>query len=659
MLRNLSIRGKLVLINLLSSGTAAMVACALFLHYGIVTAWHLSAVVSVSSVLAFLLVWKLQGIISGPIEQLAETVQTILEEKNFTIFATRSGNDELGRLIDGFNEMLAEIQRRDAQLKAHRNSLEQDVQQRTEELRALNSQLLAARDRAEAASRAKTAFLANMSHEIRTPITAIVGCADLMLEPSLGPGERQEHLQIIRRNAQHLAELINDILDISKIEAGKMSIERTECDLPRLTGEVVSLMRWRAVSKGLEFKLAFDGPVPRIINTGPLRLKQVLMNIVGNAIKFTERGSVTLRVACRTQGGSAAITFAVTDTGIGMSGEQMEHLFQPFSQADGSTTRRFGGTGLGLVICQRLVKLLGGQITVQSQPGVGSTFTVSIDGGPVDATQMVENPSEAFANTPPAQLAEELPALRGRVLLVEDGVDNQRLISAQLKAAGATVEIAANGRQAVEMALSRRYDLIVMDMQMPELDGYGATAQLRQQGMQVPIIALTAHAMSDDRDKCIRAGCTDYLAKPVDRQQLLRTLAQHMPTSAEPAAQPSEQTPQLTARPVLRSKYAGDAQMQDLLVRFVGGLPERVSRMVDSLHKGELEDLRRLLHQLKGAGGGYGFAPITAAAAEAESAVKTGQAIEAITAQVNGLVELIRTVEGYDPAREAQTGTQA
>jgi len=651
-LRNLSIRGKLVLINLLSNGAAALAACALFLQYGIMTAWHLAAVVSVSSVLAFLLVWKLQRIISGPIERLAETVQTILEEKNFTIFAARGGNDELGRLIDGFNEMLAEIQRRDAQLKAHRNSLEQDVQQRTEELRALNAQLLAARDRAEAASRAKTAFLANMSHEIRTPITAIVGCADLMLEPSLGPAERQEHLQIIRRNAQHLAELINDILDISKIEAGKMSIERTVCDLPRLTGEVVSLMRWRAISKGLEFRLLFDGPIPRHIHTGPLRLKQVLMNILGNAIKFTERGSVTMRVSCRPEGNGSTITFAVADTGIGMSREQMEHLFQPFSQADGSTTRRFGGTGLGLVICQRLVKLLGGQITVESQPGVGSTFTVSIDGGPVDATQMVENPSEAFANPAAAQPAEEPPGLQGRILLVEDGVDNQRLISAQLKAAGATVEIAANGRQAVEMALSRRYDLIVMDMQMPELDGYGATAQLRQQGLQLPIIALTAHAMSDDRDKCIRAGCTDYLAKPVDRQNLIRTLGRYMPASGAPPV-PQEAAAAGGTAAILRSKYADDEQMRDLLAKFVGGLPDRVSRIMDSLHRGELEDLRRLLHQLKGAGGGYGFAPITAAAAQAESAIKTGQAIDAITAQVNELVELIRTVEGYDPAKEA------
>jgi signal transduction histidine kinase len=332
--------------------------------------------------LAFFLASRLQRFISQPIQHLADTARAVSADKDYTVRATKTGNDELGQLTDGFNDMLDQIQLRDAGLKAHQDHLEELVEHRTEQLQKVNADLSAARDRAEAASRAKSNFLANMSHEIRTPMTAIVGYSDLMLEPSQTLSDRQDCLQIIRRNGRHLMALINDILDISKIEAGKMTVERIACDLPHLVVDVASLMRPRAVDKGLDFRLLFDGRIPQHITSDALRVKQILMNLLGNAIKFTSSGLVALKVDCTPIGGDdSEVRFSITDTGVGMTAEQIARLFQPFTQADESMSRKYGGTGLGLTISQRLVRIMGGDIDVDSEPGFGSTFVVDL---PVD-----------------------------------------------------------------------------------------------------------------------------------------------------------------------------------------------------------------------------------------------------------------------------------
>ena len=382
---------------------------------------------------------------------------------------------------------------------------------------------------AEAASRSKSAFLANMSHEIRTPLSAIVGYADLLVDPAADPAsdERAAAPDGIRRNARHLLGLIGDILDVSKIEAGKMAVERLPVDLPQLVAEVASLMRPRAVAKGLSFGVAFDGPVPRTVHTDPLRLKQVLVNLIGNATKFTAAGSVTLRVAC-----GSTLSFVVVDTGIGMTADQAHRLFQPFTQADESTTRRFGGTGLGLTISRRLAELLGGGLTVTSTPGRGSAFTATVDPGDLAGVDRLTGLTEAgLRPVEPAAADGDLPRLDGRrVLLAEDGEDNQLLIGFYLRRTGAELTVADNGRIALDRAVAaaaagRPFDLVLTDMQMPELDGYGLAAALRRGGLTVPIVALTAHAMAGDRERCLAAGCTDYLAKPVDRVALVRMIA--------------------------------------------------------------------------------------------------------------------------------------
>ena len=394
---------------------------------------------------------------------------------------------------------------------------------------AVEAELRAAKEAAEAASVSKSAFLANMSHEIRTPMTAIIGFGDVLADPDRTPSERADAVAAVRRNGRHLLQLVNDILDVSKIEAGQMAVERLPVELTRLVADVVDLTRPRAVEAGLRFAVRYDGPVPRTIRTDALRVRQVLTNLLGNATKFTTPGgSVSLTVSARATAAGDAVRFDVADTGCGITPGQAERLFRPFTQADESTTRKYGGTGLGLTISRRLARLLGGDVTVTSTAGVGSTFTATVDAGDLTGVEPVAGP-DAHAADPVAPPPAPLPRLDGRrVLLADDGFDNQMLIGLYLRTAGAVVTTVDNGRRAVDAAVAARdqgrpFDLVVTDMQMPELDGYAATAELRRLGFTaVPVIALTANAMSGDRDRCLAAGCTDYLTKPVDRGPLLR-----------------------------------------------------------------------------------------------------------------------------------------
>ena len=501
-----------------------------------------------------------------------------------------------------------------------------------------------AKEAADAANRAKSEFLANMSHEIRTPVTAMVGFADLMLDPDQTQSDRIDGLQTIRRNAKHLLEVVNEILDLSKIEAGRMTVENIGTELPPLLSDVMSIMRPRATEKGLDLNLRFSGTVPRSIVTDPVRAKQILMNLVGNALKFTEHGKVDIVVSSDPQ--AHLLKFEVSDTGIGITREQIPKLFEPFTQADGSTTRRFGGTGLGLAISRRLALMLGGDISIQSVPGTGSTFTASIAGlGDNLADRCQLEDALVIPQSGPDPFQEPIT---GRILLAEDGKDNQRFISAMLRKAGAEVVIAEDGRIAVEKARSQEFDLILMDMQMPELDGYAATGLLRSRGFARPIIALTAHAMADDRAKCINAGCTDYLTKPVDRKQLIATVARHIASfrsmhDAAPAAKPS-----IDKEHAIVSTCENDPVMADVLMEFIADLPAQVASLQSLLESHNLAALRVAVHQLKGAGGSYGFQTLTDAAAIAEQSLKSDAPIESIKAQVDSLCGLIRRVRGFD-----------
>jgi len=422
--------------------------------------------------------------------------------------------DKQGRPVSfvGVAEDVTERMRAEQELRDYASSLE-----------AANKAIQAGKKAAEAANQAKSNFLANMSHEIRTPMTAILGFADILLDnPSRN--EALESAQTIKRNGEYLLSLINDILDLSKIEAGKFEVQRLACSPRQIAGDVVALMTVRADAKGLPLTLECGGTVPAEVQTDPIRLRQILVNLVGNAIKFTEVGQV--RLVMRMDDASAdgpKLVFDVIDTGIGMSEEQMALLFRPFSQVDSSATRRFGGSGLGLAISKRVAEMLGGDVAVRSRPGQGSTFSFSVQ---------IEQGGGMAANPVPAATAPARPArqkLACRILLAEDGLDNQRLIVFLLRKAGAEVEVVENGQIACDTALAARqagnpFDIILMDVQMPVMDGYEATRRLRNAGYKPPIIALTAHAMAGDCQKCLDAGCDDCVAKPIDPKRMVAIL---------------------------------------------------------------------------------------------------------------------------------------
>ncbi len=432
------------------------------------------------------------------------------------------------------------LQLANAELEAQKQSL----QEQQAALRAINEELNAARAAAEAAARSKGAFLANVSHELRTPMTAVLGFTELLADPDLGAAERSEYLATIRRNGEHLLALINDLLDLSKIEADKLVVERVPCAPRVLVEEVISLVRVRARTKGLDLTAEYVWPLPERVTTDPVRLRQVLVNLVGNAVKFTERGHVRLvmRMVEPTDNEPAALAFDVIDTGIGLTAEQLQRIFDPFAQADTSTTRRFGGTGLGLAISKRLAEALGGRLTARSTPGCGSTFTVTIDPGPLDGVRWLAGPEDVpHRQTATPTALSDGPA-NGRVLLAEDGPDNQRLITLLLRKAGLDVTVVEDGAAAVRaaqdaVAAGTPFDVILMDIQMPVMDGYAATRELRRAGYRGVIVALTAHAMAQDRDRCLACGCNDFASKPIDRAALLDVVRRYIP-GARPAVTP-------------------------------------------------------------------------------------------------------------------------
>lgn len=500
------------------------------------------------------------------------------------------GNDEIGTLARSFNvlakrlnlayeSMDARVQERTAQLALANNALEienterkraenklreyadllkyknveleaqkEELLAQQEELKWINRELKVATDAATAANSAKSEFLANMSHEIRTPMTAVSGYTDLMLDmiyscPTCSNGAAcsikhtgHEYLSSIRRNGDHLLQLIDDILDLSKVESGKLSIERTPCSPLEIMEEVQSLMKVRADSRGLSLTAMTVGPMPEKILSDARRIKQVLINLVGNAVKFTSSGSVIIKAQVVDDLGLQKLAFSISDTGVGIRSDQMGRLFKPFSQLDTSASRQFGGSGLGLAISQRLAELLGGSITVQSESDKGSTFTFTVDTGPLSEQKMIasDGPIPACsAPVPAASASTKSQLLKCRILLAEDGPDNQKLISFLLQQAGAQVQICDNGQLAVEavQAAEQRgepFDVVLMDMQMPVMDGYRATRTLREQGYTRPILALTAHAMVSDRKKCLDAGCDEFATKPIDRRRLIQLIDNHV-----------------------------------------------------------------------------------------------------------------------------------
>jgi signal transduction histidine kinase len=460
-------------------------------------------------------------------------VLTGLDDENTGLEAIRSGAEDYLVKGDGLEYTLVRTIRYAIERKKAKTSLVEAKQ----ELERINARLVKATAtanemaaEAEKADAAKSQFLANMSHEIRTPMNAIIGFSEVLEEEPLTQ-QQKEYVKMILDSSRHLLELINDILDFSKIEAGRMRAETVECDIRALLADIESLMNPSAKQKQLEFKIDCTEDIPDTIVTDPAKLRQCIINLVSNAIKFTEQGYVKLTARQTAKDDKPFVEFEITDTGIGIPADKLDILFESFTQADGSTTRKYGGTGLGLAITKQLADLMGGNITVESEAGKGSTFRLVI---PANTTEGQQYKHEGFADNHASgdgyqtHQNDSQPEFSGRVLVAEDSPTNQVLIKMLLEKLGFVVTIAQNGLEVIEAVKNQHFELILMDMQMPEMNGYNATKKLRGLGVKTPIIAMTVNVDEEDKKECLRAGCDDYISKPIDRTHLLKVINGHL-----------------------------------------------------------------------------------------------------------------------------------
>lgn len=519
--------------------------------------------------------------------------------------------------------------REKAQYSRH---LENQVKLRTAELTVANEALEVAKEAAEVSDRSKGTFIATMSHELRTPMTSIIGFAESILEDRVNRDEGDRRISKIIRNANHLLQLMNNVLDISKIEVNRLEIEQIPLQPARLLQELEDLIGQRAREKQLTLDIHYQFPIPAEIRGDPTRLKQILLNLCSNAIKFTTQGGIRIQIHADRL--SNKLHFAVIDTGIGIPADKLETVFEAFSQADSSTTRKFGGTGLGLSISKQLSEAMGGEMSLLSDEGKGSQFTFCVDMGKPAPAEWIHDLKEISRLRQQGPDEFMVPTLEGHILLAEDWPDNQELIRMYVERTGAKVTLVENGQQAVETALVGEFDMILMDVQMPELDGMEATQILRAAGFSKPIIALTANVSRSDVDQYLASGFDDHLAKPIERTSFYRTLAAILPSANESRPPPAEQ----------------DDKYQGLVDDFLARLPEIMLEIQQAAERQDWQELRRPLHNLKGLGGSFGFPVLSQLAKLVGEALAAAHYRDALTK----LAELQQIASGISQASEVK-----